>query len=514
MKAEQRKFHFRQHPGLEPDFFPVGKLGYVVVGFLALLLGALLLVTNGSMLSGAAFLVILLVAGGTIYRVEWGFYALMAAVMTFAQFEVPGFSTRTMNVGYFKNFKEIYYLPYFSKGDANPFELHLLFVTILWLVRYVVQRNTKLRPVPVWGIAAGWAFWALLSLAYGLQRGGEFLPALWETRPVFYLTMMAVLVPQLIQTREQISNVIWAMIFGISVKAFEGIGRYIDNGWSTGGYEALQVHEDPVFIGVLLVFLLGLIIFKAGKNQRRALLFLLVPLIWGFYVGKRRAAYAALFSSFLAFGAMIPRQSLTRGLKLLGPIILVIAGYFVAFWDSSGPLAAPVMAVRSGMDKREGEEVVRDRDYLSNLYRKVEDYDLAITIQHAPLMGIGFGMRYDQPIPLVRLDNFTLRDFLPHNNVLWLLCKTGAIGFFMFWMYLNSLAFKGGGMIEKLRDPYLKAVCALCIISLISLMTAAFFDLHLVRYRTMIFTGTLIGLLGSVETADRGELNYIPGKAQ
>jgi hypothetical protein len=116
-------------------------------------------------------------------------------------------------------------------------------------------------------------------------------------------------------------------------------------------------------------------------------------------------------------------------------------------------------------------------------------------------MGIGFGTRYEQPIPLLQLD-YALRDFMAHNNVLWLLTKTGAIGFFLFWFLVNGLGFKGASMISRLHDPYLKSVCAISVVALVSLMTAAYFDLHLVRYRTMIFTGTLIGLLGSIDTVD------------
>ncbi len=511
-KAQETQFLFREYGGAEPEFRPVGTAWFVIASLIAVALAGLILQSNGSLMATGAFLSLVLVVGVTLYRVEWGFYALLLAALVFGQFEVPGFSTRTFRVGYFKNLKEIEYLPYFSRGDANPFELQFLFVILVWLVKLILQKDEKLKSVPLWGIASLWFVWVIVALVYGLQNGGEFLPALWETRAVAYLSLIAAFVPQVIRTREQISNVLWIAILGISVKAFEGIGRYIDNGWSTGGYEALQNNEDPVLIGTLPIFMLALIIFRGGKAQLRALTGLIIPLIWGFWVGKRRAAYAACLASFFAFVVLIPNKSLVRGLKFLGPIIFGLIIYTVAFWNSSSPLASPINSIRSGFSKGEGDDVVKDRDYYSNLYRKTEDYDLAVTIQHAPVLGIGFGTRYEQPIPLVRLD-FALRDYMAHNNVLWLLSKTGAIGFFLFWLYLNSLAFKGGGMIAKLNDPYLKAVCALSVISLISLMTAAFFDLHLVRYRTMIYTGTLIGLLGSIETADAAALRYVPGTA-
>jgi hypothetical protein len=481
------------------------RAGIAIVILLAVALAGVVLRTNGSLMASGAFLAVVIVVAATIYRIEWGFYLLLLSVLVFGQFEVPGFTTRTFRVGYFKNVKEIEYLPYFSRGDANAFELHFFFLLAVWLIRYIVRRDIKLKPVPLWGASAAWFVWIVIAFVYGMQRGGEFLPALWETRAVAYLSIMSAFVPQVIQTREQITNVMWVSIIGITVKAFEGINRYIENGWSSGGYEAMQAHEDPVFIAGLLMFLLALLVFGGNKWQLRTIVILLLPLLLGFQVGKRRAAYAALVVSFAVFEVVIPRRSFVRGLKVVVPLVFLVATYVAVFWNSSSPLAGPINEFRSGLQKdvKDGDEVVKDRDYYSNLYRKIEDYDLAITIQNSTLMGIGFGTRYEQPIALVHLD-FALRDYMAHNNVLWLLTKSGAIGFFLFWFLLNGLGFKGSSMIARLDDPYLKAVCALSIVGLISLMTAAYFDLHLVRYRTMIYTGILIGLLGSIESIERG----------
>jgi hypothetical protein len=363
-----------------------------------------------------------------------------------------------------------------------------------------------MRPIPLWGASTLWFAWILVGFIYGMQRGGEFLPALWETRALAYLSILSAFVPQVIRTKEQIANVMWVSVLGIAYKAFEGISRYIENGWSTMGYEAMQAHEDPVFISGLFIFILALLVFGGNRRQLRTLFILLLPLFLGFQVGKRRAAWASLAVSFAVFAVLIPKKSFMQGMKIVAPLLVLLVMYVVVFWNSSSPLAAPINEIRSGLQKdAAGEEgVLKDRDYYSNLYRKIEDYDLAVTIQRYTVMGIGFGNRYDQPIELVQLD-FALRDFMAHNNVLWLLTKTGAIGFFLFWFLLNGLAFKGASLIAKLEDPYLKAVCAVAVVCLISLVTAAYFDLHLVRYRTMVFTGTMIGLMGTIETIGKAE---------
>lgn len=468
---------------------------------------------SGSFFSAAAFVGAMFVVFVTMYRLDWGFYVLLLVVLIFGQFEVPGFSTFTVRVSYFRNLKEIYYLPYFSHGNVNPFELHFLLLFIVWVSVACVTRRISIHRVSLWFPATVWFAWLFVAFAYGMQRDGEFLPALWESRALMYMGLMYFWVPQVIHTKKDVRAFVWVCIAGITVKAFEGISRYIENGWSTAGYEAMQAHEDPLFIATLFFLLMGFFVFGGDRAQRTTLLVLLLPLALGFFVGQRRAAYAALMVSLAAFFLLIPRQDLLRALKYVIPTVVFIGVYTITFWNSSSNLAAPIHQIRSGMDTKDdaSNDVIKDRNYYSNLYRKVEDYDLAVTIQDSPLMGIGFGTRYEQPLQLVQLD-FALRDFMAHNNVIWLFVKIGAIGFFIFWFFLNCVAFKGSSLLARLNDPYLKTVCALVVIAIINQMTAAYFDLHLVRYRTMIYLGALMGLLASIEGMGTAPRTKSPGE--
>jgi len=488
---------FPRDRGLEERIFAV------ILALCCVALGFVLIWSNGTLMPPSAFLALSAVVMLTIYRVDIGFLLLMGAVLLFGQFEVPGFNTLTFRVSYFKNLKEIPYLPYFSMGDANVFELHFLFIIVVWVALLCIRRDVRARPVALWFPACLWFVWLVSAFAYGMSRGGDFMPALWETRALMYLGVVYVFVPQVIRTKENITAFFWVAIVGITFKAFEGIARYQGNGWSMVGYEAMQAHEDPLLITTLFFLLLGLAIFGGNKGQRRALLVLLFPLLLGFYVGNRRAAYAAFCLSFVAFLVMIPRKNLLRALAYIVPVLL-LATYAAVFWDSDGSFAGPIKQMKSGFDKDEssGQEIVKDRNYYSNLYRKIEDYDLAVTIQNAPAVGIGFGTKYEQPLDLVPLD-FALRDYMAHNNVLWLLAKGGALGFFLFWFFLNSVGFRGASLVPRLKDPYLKTVCTLSVVSVITLVTAAFFDLHFVRYRTMIYFGALLGLIASIQNLTR-----------
>jgi len=465
--------------------------------------------SNGSLMSSGAFLALSVTVLLTLYRLDLGFMILLGSVLLFGQFEVPGFNTFTYRISYFKNLKEIPYLPYFSMGDTNLFELHFLFILVVWIVLLCLRKDLRARPVALWFAACLWFIWLIAAFAYGMSRNGDFLPALWETRALMYLGIVYVFVPQVIRTREQITAFFWVAIICITFKAFEGIARYQGNGWSLAGYEAMQAHEDPLLITSLFFLLLGLAIFGGNRGQRTVMLIFLFPLLLGFYVGNRRAAYAAFVLSFVSYLVLIPGKNLLRAMAFIAPVIILLMMYTVVFWDSEGSIAGPIRQIKSGFDKEDDgrAEIVKDRNYYSNLYRQIEDYDLAITIQNAPGLGIGFGTKYEQPLDLVPLD-FALRDYMAHNNVLWLLAKGGALGFFLFWFFMDSVAFKGASLLSRLQDPYLKTVCSLSVVSIITLVTAAFFDLHFVRYRTMIYFGSLLGLVASIQnlTKDHPEL--------
>jgi hypothetical protein len=91
--------------------------------------------------------------------------------------------------------------------------------------------------------------------------------------------------------------------------------------------------------------------------------------------------------------------------------------------------------------------------------------------------------------------NYALRDYMAHNNILWLLVKVGAIGFFIFWYFINLFGAHAAQVTKALQNPYLQAVGGMVLVAVINQLVAAYFDLHLVRYRTMLYMGTLMGLL-------------------
>jgi hypothetical protein len=462
------------------------------------LLGLIQVATDGKVLASVAFLAVVCIVVLSSYRLDWGFYLFLGMVLVFDQFAETEFSSFTAKLGYFSNLKAIQYLPYFNSGVVTPFELHFLLLLFLWFVLICARKDYQLRAPAVWFVATVFFLWLIALFEYGLQNKGDLMAALWEVRALFYLGLMVFFVPQIIQTREQVQNVVWVWILGVSFKALEGTYRFVRQGFGMAGYDAMLNHEDPLFFITLLFLLCGLVLFGVKSRQRRFLTVMAIPMLIGFYVGNRRAAYGSLAASLLTFVSVLPGKQLWKFLKIVIPVAGLIAVYTIVFWDSEGGWATPIRQVRSGFEDEE--EQLGTRNYYSNLYRKLENYNLAVTVQQTPLIGIGFGTRYEQPLSLVRI-GYSLRDFMAHNNVVWLLVKIGGIGFFFFWLLLDSYACRATSLLHRINDPYLKVLCAVVIVGIINQIVAAYFDLHLVRYRTMLLMGILMGLLPAIQSA-------------
>jgi hypothetical protein len=480
---------------------------FVLVAFVvggSSLLAVVLWATDSNILAGIAFLSVLTVLLITFYRVDWGFYLFIFMVFLFDQFGVPGFSSITSQVGYFLNLSTISYLPKMEEGAVTPMELHLVLLFSVWVLVVSLRKQIHLTRVPL-KLPILLLFLAVVgAVVHGQATGGDLIISLWEVRGLFYLGFFFFFAPQIIQTKRQLETLFWFCIAGISIKAFQGAERYASLGFSFGYwpniYETLTNHEDPVFFITLFVLLIGLVLFGSHPKQRRALQWLLLPLIVGYIAAQRRATYASFIASLVAFIVLIPKEERQRFLRVSMMILFVFGLYVGAFWDShskAGVVAQQVRATFTGEGNIRGE-----KDYASSLYRDQENYNLAITVQSTPIIGIGFGKPFQLAVRLWSIDINKLGMYIPHNQILWIFVKMGVVGGFLFWLFFNSFVFRGAMVFSRLADPYLKAVCALCVVAVINQLVVSYVDMQLTWYRNMVYLGTLMGLVPALEKMD------------
>jgi hypothetical protein len=157
-----------------------------------------------------------------------------------------------------------------------------------------------------------------------------------------------------------------------------------------------------------------------------------------------------------------------------------------------------------------GEDALeRYNDYYSNLYRSIENYNLGRSAMVHPVAGTGFGKPYLMEVPLPRI-SFPLMEYIPHNQILWVFVKSGAIGFMLFWAFFLWMPMKGILAIRLTGDPWLRAFLSLASVSVVNQMVTSYFDLQLTYTRNMVYLGVLLAGIASFlpEEPNRTEVGH------
>ncbi|HUL44383.1 MAG TPA: O-antigen ligase family protein [Bacteroidota bacterium] len=469
-------------------------------------IAAVLIASDGSFFNSFALIGITVMIVVSLVRLDWGFFLFVGMVMAFDQFPPRGYESSIIGVEYFQNLKSLNFLSSVDFAVVNPLEIQLGLLFIVWFLLIALGKRVELRHVTVWPSALLFFGWLIASFIYGMATGGDFLPALWELRALFYMGIMYFFVPQIIQDRSQLRTLIWILIATVLFKVFQGMIRVMRLGFEFGDRTELTNHEDPLFLVSIYFLMFGFYLNTVKTAQKKVVLWTLLPSFAIFILAQRRATYVALGVGLCVFLFLLATKERTRMLKIIAPFLLLTVIYLAVFWESESTLALPAQLVKSSLSN--DKETAGDR-YYSNLYREFENYNLSQTIKRSPLIGIGFGKKYDQPIVLPAIP-FPLRDYIPHNEIFWLMVKTGGLGFFCFFLFLDSFIFYAAHLHSKMKDPYAKSICAVTIIAIFGQIIVSFVDLQLTYYRNMIFLGLVMGLLPVLQALDENYRNETP----
>ncbi len=466
----------------------------------SILLPFIIISGDGSVVYAISLLLIIATIFITIYRLHWGFYIFVALVFAADGYDIAGLRPWTYTIFYLMTFNVIF--KGLGVGVLTPMECHLIFLLVLWLFVMVVKKDVRFKPVPLWGPALLSFTWLVGSVIYGRMRGGDPLMALWEVRALSYLAILFFFVPQIIQSKRQIIAIFWIFIWTFSFKAYQAVDRFVRLGFDFGGKRTLANHEDPLFFVTLFVFLIGLYAYGGNPKQRKALMYLFLLLLLGFYVANRRATYVAFAIGVITIIILLTKEQRHRIAKYLVAFSVVFVIYLAVYWNSYGRIAMIASAVKSSYQSAIGDtKNMNYNDYTSGLARDQENYNLAVTFRRAPLLGIGFGNQHEWIIR--NYGEYALKGYITHNEILWLITKSGAVGFLLFFFMINCIVMRGAWIFTKLKDPYLKVVCAVCIIAVFGQIVVSYVDMQLTFFRNMVHLGLLVGMIPAIEAIDK-----------
>ena len=345
-------------------------------------------------------------------------------------------------------------------------------------------------------VAAYWIYLVAVLGAefHGMLSGGDLKTSLWEMRPQVYGFVLFGLTTTLLEDRRQLQQLVLVFLFAALVKAVIGDYRYfITLQRQVGTQLEVLAHEDSYFLGLFVAG--GVAAFIWLKNRRIWLAFAFatpVALI-AMLANSRRAGAYALVGALLVIYVIAYRiePELRKKLAVVGVIGLICAVAFLAYaWNKQyGIQAQLVRPVRSLIDPSV-------RDFLSDQYRTAENANLKLTFQQSPIIGVGFGRPFLLAYPMADISRiYPLWNVIPHNSLMWVGMRMGALGFAAFWGLIGLAILQGFAVARGTRDPLVRAVVAVCLAAIVAEVMVGYADLQLESYRNLIVLGVVLGVL-------------------
>ena len=376
----------------------------------------------------------------------------------------------------------------FQFVSFSPIELIVIVTLLVVLVRALMEGQPLRSPQYGWLLAL-FLVHIIVSIGWGVSRGGILNIALWETRNLFIMGIIAFLVPNVFTNRGEVHQCINLLCIAIVVLSVEIIWRnfaVIPDGASK---DLSFGHDAPVFMDFAVILFLARWIWPATAAQRWTVV--LVPLLlYAQMLTERRAGWVSLDIGLALLAIFVFRLRRKIFFYAVLPILLVYAGYLVTFWNAEGPIAQPARAVRS-INNPEG------RDVTSNQYRVYERGNIRQNIMDQRFSGLGFGQQFTFYYPMADLSWWPFWRYIPHNTVLWVWMKMGPLGFIVFLSLIYATMVRGVQLLKQASQDYAAPYLAATVAVVLMLMVFSFVDLGLTADRPTGLLGFAIGMIGT-----------------
>lgn len=423
-----------------------------------------------------------------------GMYLILSAGLLFEQWGVEGLDPLTAQTHFFENI-----------AGFTSIELRLSMSDLLVLITLggaflnQVHGVRRWRGGPLGLPVAAYGATFLVGMGIGIARGGQWNEgaALAELRGPVYLCATYFLATNLVRTRADLMRVVVLLVSLVGVKAFEATWNafvMFDRGLRL---EAVTSHEDVVFFDAALALALAAVILLGRSRATYALLAVVPPVIAAELLNQRRVAFIALAAAItvvsLCLIAIRPRATLA----VVMPCAFVMLAYGAIFWNSEGTLAQPIRAIRGIVSP----ETMSDRDRLSNLWRDIENTNIAFTLRASPLIGVGLGQQYFFVSEPPALTGFTYWRYMTHNAIFWVWLKGGILAFFAFWLLIGQAVVACTRLVRQLASTDLALVALLPLSLVVAQVAFSAVDLGLTYSRCMIVLGVGLGTLAMLSDA-------------
>src|SRR5207245_11780478 len=116
--------------------------------------------------------------------------------------------------------------------------------------------------------------------------------------------------------------------------------------------------------------------------------------------------------------------------------------------------------------------VIADQsDYLSNIDPVAEDANILANFMTSPLFGIGLGIPMIVIFPMADISFvYPLWNYIPHNTLLWIGMRMGAVGYAAFFGLLAMAILQACRQLATRKDPLISSIAAFAVAAIVAEM--------------------------------------------
>ena len=289
---------------------------------------------------------------------------------------------------------------------------------------------------------------ALLGEAYGVARGGSTRYAFVLVQHTAYQALYVFLFHHALRGPQDHPAIAKVIIWAACIRAAFAFG--IRNLVTPNDIEAMPTattHPDSLLFASAFCLCLVLAVEFRDKKRLKLCALVLPILTLGMIANNRRLVWVAFGQAMVTIYLLLPRSRMKRKFqRTLLFIAPLFALYLMAGWNSQGgKLFAMARTTRSIFDsKSDG----------STQWRDNENFDLVATFQSSPVLGVGYGNPFLQPIDVAGdIALYEQERYQPHNSVLGLWAFGGMVGFSLVFMIFVVGAFFAVRCYRRATEP-------------------------------------------------------------
>jgi hypothetical protein len=382
----------------------------------------------------------------------------------------------------------------------SPLEVFLGALLIGWLLQmastrqWTLVRGDLLKPVLVF------TGFVMFGLANGLAHGGTTHIALAESRTLFYLPIVYIVVTNLVRRSEQYNRLYWLVMVATSINGVIALFHlHYMSPADRRAMESLVAHGETLAVNAMIMLITAAWLLRDRSRAKRLLLpILAIPPVWAYLVSERRAAFVALIAGLILLTVMLFWTNRGRFWRVASTAGVILLLYCAAFWNSSGTLGFPAQAIKSAVAPSQ----LNARDQGSDIYRLIETSDIRYTIRTNPITGIGFGQKFLKPIPLPAISAFQLSDYITHNSILWVWMKVGVFGFMSMVVLFGATITTGARSLVRVREGPFAVLTFTSLAFVVMYAVFAYVDIAWDR-QNMVLLGLAMAQIGSAARMEK-----------